>query len=111
MGYDLGAAIALSCSLHKKLSRSLQLLIAFHPTWTDKIERLALVTLPTLLLWFPAETFHLVSAGQKMAKVIRNSKLYRFNIGPYTNEKAGGYYDAYSEELQSIVAGFIDENK
>jgi hypothetical protein len=32
-----------------------------------------------------------------MAKLIKNSRLYKLNIGPYTNEKAGGYYDAYSE--------------
>ena len=42
-----------------------------------------------------------------MSKVIKNSLLYKLNIGPYTNEKAGGYYDSYAEELQKIVAGYI----
>ena len=107
LGYDLGGAIALSCSMNKKLARVIELCIVFHPTWTDKIEKLSVITLPTLLLWCPVETFHLVSAGQKMSKVIKNSLLYKLNIGPYTTEKAGGYYDNYAEELQKIVAGYI----
>jgi hypothetical protein len=32
-----------------------------------------------------------------MSKTIKKSLLYKFNIGPYTNEKAAGYYDTYYE--------------
>jgi len=45
-----------------------------------------------------------------MSKIIKNSKLYKFNVGPYTNEKAGGYYDNYSETMSKIVSAFIMEN-
>ncbi len=37
IGYDLGGAIGLSCSAHQKLSKIIDGMIAFHPTWTDKI--------------------------------------------------------------------------
>lgn len=53
MGYDLGGAISLSCALHPKLSKVIDQLILFHPTWTDSIEKLAPITHPTLLFWMP----------------------------------------------------------
>lgn len=53
VGYDLGGAIALSCSLHSKLMKIVESVIVLHPTWTDSIEKLAMNSLPTLLLWFP----------------------------------------------------------
>ena len=37
MGYDLGGAIALSCALHAKLSKVVEQVIIFHPTWTDSV--------------------------------------------------------------------------
>lgn len=37
MGYDLGGAIALSCSLHPKLSKVIDQIVVFHPTWTDSV--------------------------------------------------------------------------
>ena len=37
VGYDLGGAIALSSGLHSNLKKCLNGIIAFHPTWTDKI--------------------------------------------------------------------------
>lgn len=107
MGYDLGGAIGLSCCLDAKLSKMIEIMIAFHPTWTDSVEKLAPITVPTLLHWFAVETFHLISAGLKMAKLIKNSRLHRYNVGPYTNEKAGGYYDAYSETMAGITVNFI----
>lgn len=85
MGYDLGGAIALSLGLHPKLSKVVDQIVVFHPTWTDSIERLSPISLPTLLLWVPVETFHLISAGTKMAKLLKNSKLFKLNVGPYTN--------------------------
>ena len=36
-GYDLGGAIALSAALHTNLKKYINGVIAFHPTWTDKI--------------------------------------------------------------------------
>ena len=54
-----------------------------------------MISLPVQLMWVPVETFHLVSAGQKMSKVIKRSVMYKLNIGPYTQEKAGGYYTRY----------------
>lgn len=53
LGYDLGGAIGLSCCLQPKLSKIIDQLIAFHPTWTDSIEKVAPISVPTLLLWFP----------------------------------------------------------
>ncbi len=53
VGYDLGGAIALSCSFHPKLMKIVKGCIVLHPTWTDSIEKLAMISLPTLLLWFP----------------------------------------------------------
>lgn len=44
-----------------------------------------------------------------MAKTISSATLYRYNIGPYTNEKAGGYYDMYSEALANNIASFISQ--
>lgn len=85
VGYDLGGAIALSCAIHPKIAKSISQIVVFHPTWTDAIEKLSPITLPTLILWVPVETFHLISAGSKMAKLIKNSKMYKLNIGPYTN--------------------------
>lgn len=37
IGYDLGGAIALSAPLHTNLKKYINGVIAFHPTWTDKI--------------------------------------------------------------------------
>lgn len=85
LGYDLGGAISLSCAFHPKLSKALAQVIVFHPTWTDAIEKLSPISVPTLILWMPVETFHLISAGTKMAKLIKTSKMYKLNIGPYTN--------------------------
>ena len=110
LGYDLGGAIALSCALHPKLSKVVEQVVVFHPTWTDSVERVAGITIPTLIFWVPVETFHWVGAGQKMAKLIKKSKLYRLNIGPYTGEKASGYYDSYAETMHAITASFIREN-
>jgi pimeloyl-ACP methyl ester carboxylesterase len=53
VGYDLGGAIGLSCSLHPKLMKAISTVIVLHPTWTDSIEKLAMISLPALLLWFP----------------------------------------------------------
>ena len=111
MGYDLGGAIALSCALNTKLAKIIDSIVVFHPTWTDSLQKLAPISIPTLLIWFPVETFHLISAGQKMAKLIKSSRLYKLSIGPYTNQKAGGYYDAYSESIQGLVADFLKQNR
>lgn len=111
MGYDLGGAIALSCALTAKLSKAIEQIVVFHPTWTDAIEKVSPISVPTLIFWVPVETFHLISAGTKMAKIIKKAKMFKLNIGPYTNEKAGGYYDAYSEAMMNIVAEFAKENK
>ena len=46
-----------------------------------------------------------------MSKLIKRSKLYKLNIGPYTGDKASGYYDSYSEMMHKITADFIRENK
>lgn len=54
IGYDLGGAISLSCCLNTKFAKIIELIAVFHPTWTDAIEKLSAVTLPTLLLWFSA---------------------------------------------------------
>ena len=53
VGYDLGGAIGLSAGLQKPLNKFISQIIAFHPTWTDSIDKLAPLSLPTLLLWFP----------------------------------------------------------
>ena len=84
IGYDLGGAISLSSAMHQNLKKSISGVSAFHPTWTDKIEKLALISLPVQLIWFPIETFHLISAGQKMSKAIKQSKLFKLNVGPRT---------------------------
>ena len=107
LGYDLGGAIALSCCLHPKLSKVVDQLVIFHPTWTDSIERLSGINTPTLIFWSPVETFHLISAGTKMSKLIKSSKLYKINVGPYTGEKASGYYDSYAEMMHKITGDFI----
>jgi len=52
IGYDLGGAISLSCCLSSKISKIIDLIAVFHPTWTDAIENLAPINVPTLLLWF-----------------------------------------------------------
>jgi len=70
---------------------------------------LSVIENEVLLLWFPVETFHLISAGQKMSKVIKNSLLYKFNIGHYTNEKGAGYYDWYYEEVSEKIIKFIED--
>ena len=85
MGYDLGGAIALSCALHAKLSKSIEQIVVFHPTWTDAVEKVSPISVPTLILWVPVETFHLISAGTKMAKIIKNAFMFKLSIGPYTN--------------------------
>lgn len=85
MGYDLGGAIALRLGMQPKFSKIISGIITLHPTWTDKIEKLSVIENQVLLLWFPVETFHLISAGQKMSKTIKNCLLYKFNIGHYTN--------------------------
>lgn len=107
IGYDLGGAIALSATLHTNLKKYINGVIAFHPTWTDKIEKLALITLPVQLIWFPIQNFHLISAGQKMSKVIKNSKLYRLNVGAHSEEKSSGYYDLYSNTVGNLMSEFI----
>ena len=63
IGYDLGGAISLSCCLDPKLSKLIDNVICFHPTWTDNIQSLSPITQRVLLLWMNVETFHLVSAG------------------------------------------------
>ena len=37
IGYDLGGAIGLSCSMHPKLSKMIDSVIVLHPTWTDSV--------------------------------------------------------------------------
>lgn len=44
-----------------------------------------------------------------MSKVIKNSLLYKFNIGHYTNEKGAGYYDWYYEEVSEKIIKFIED--
>ena len=89
--------MALSAAMNDSLKKCISGIGVFHPTWTDKIERLSMISLPVLLIWVAVETFHLFSAGQKMSKIIKGSLLYKLNIGPYTGEKAGGYYTRYSK--------------
>lgn len=38
-----------------------------------------------------------------MSKTIKNSTLYRFNIGAYSDDKAGGYYNRYCKSISNIV--------
>jgi len=52
IGYDLGGAISLSVGLQNHINKSVSQIIAFHPTWTDSIDKLARLPHPTLLLWF-----------------------------------------------------------
>lgn len=52
LGYDLGGAIALTAGIHPKLAPIVETIIVFHPTWTDSIDKLATIRVPTLLLWF-----------------------------------------------------------
>ena len=42
-----------------------------------------------------------------MSKVIKNSLLYRFNVGVYKDEKAGGYYDRYSKAMSERICQFM----
>ncbi len=42
-----------------------------------------------------------------MSKVIKQSKLYRLNVGSYTQEKASGYYDLYSDTVGGLMAEFV----
>ncbi len=109
LGYDLGGAIGLRMGMEPKFTKSITGIMALHPTWTDKIEKLSVIQNDVLLLWFPVETLHLVSAGMKMAKTIKNCTLYKFNIGPYTTEKTCGYYDRYYEEVCDKIIEFVEE--
>lgn len=45
-----------------------------------------------------------------MAKVIKSSKLYRFNISSVEYNQVGGYYDTYAETMTNIMVEFIKEN-
>ena len=42
-----------------------------------------------------------------MSKAIKQSKLYRLNVGSYTQEKAAGYYDLYSDTVGRLIKEFI----
>ena len=46
-----------------------------------------------------------------MSKVIKNATLYRLNIGPYTKEKASGYYYPYTDTLAEVMVDFIKSIK
>lgn len=86
VGYDLGGAISLSCCLDPGLSKLIENVICFHPTWTDSIQNLSPISQRVLLLWVKGETFHLLSAGEKMSKTMKNSTLYRLNIGVFKED-------------------------
>jgi len=92
LGYDLGGAIALSSCMHRTLSKCVFSVVAFHPTWTDSFDKLSVVTIPVLLVWVPVETFHLISAGEKMIKVMKNAQMCKVVIGAYSGEKTSGLY-------------------
>ena len=51
-------------------------------TWIDPI-------VPTMVLWKPVETSHLISFGIKMVKIIKNSDIFKPNIDddPMTRAK------------------------
>lgn len=42
-----------------------------------------------------------------MSKIIKNSKLYRLNVGSYSQEKAAGYFDLYSDTVGGIINQFV----
>lgn len=46
-----------------------------------------------------------------MAKVIKSSRLYRFNINPVDYNQVGGYYDNYAEVMVKIMCEFLKENR
>lgn len=107
LGYDLGGAIALSCCTHRTLSKCVDSIIAFHPTWTDSIDKLSPIAHPVLLIWVPVETFHLISAGNSMLKVIKDSQMCKVVIGAYSGDKASGLYDRYAAGIMEVVMQFM----
>jgi hypothetical protein len=44
-----------------------------------------------------------------MSRTIKNSTLYRFNIGPYNDEKSEGFYNKYCRSMSNIICQFISE--
>jgi hypothetical protein len=106
-GYDLGGAIALSSCMHRTLSKCISSVVAFHPTWTDSINKLSIISIPVMLVWVPVETFHLISAGNQMIKVIKNSQMCKVVIGSYSNEKACGLYYRYAKAIMEVVEPFM----
>ena len=39
-----------------------------------------------------------------MVKAIKQCRLFKLNVGPYTQEKAGGYYDLYSDTISGLIS-------
>ena len=44
-----------------------------------------------------------------MCKAIKDSKLYKLNVGARTEEKAAGYYDMYNNTIGGLMSEFINE--
>ena len=44
-----------------------------------------------------------------MSKAIKQSRLYRLNVGSYTQDKAAGYYDLYSDTVGGLIREFVEE--
>lgn len=38
---------------------------------------------------------------------MKQSKLYRMNVGSATQEKSAGYYDLYSDTVGSLISEFV----
>ena len=45
-----------------------------------------------------------------MSRTIKNSILYRYNIGLYSDEKVGGYYNRYAQAMTDTMCKFILES-
>jgi len=74
LGWDWGGNMALSMALSAYKSRIAALALTM-PSWTSSIDDLAGIGIPVLLVWLPSDQMHLYSAGKRMARVIKKSKL------------------------------------
>eukprot|EP00164_Ancoracysta_twista_P003587 GFYU01004794.1.p1 GENE.GFYU01004794.1~~GFYU01004794.1.p1 ORF type:complete len:1156 (-),score=124.84 GFYU01004794.1:52-3144(-) len=96
IGYDWGASLALQLGKQDPRVRSV---VAFHPSWTDKLSLLTAIKVPTRLLWVPQDQLHPYAQGKKMSRLLPNCDLYTLDIGPFHSDKSKGYYKCVQNQI------------
>ncbi|KRX00287.1 P-loop containing nucleoside triphosphate hydrolase [Pseudocohnilembus persalinus] len=111
IGHDYGGSAAFHYASNSISNNQIGQMFIFHPSWniSSPMEILQQINISTTLLWVQTDQFHDIKIGEKINKIIPKSKLFKFDCGKFTIEKAKMCYQLLSPQIIDTVIKNINE--